>query len=470
MRGSFAFAFLVPVVTISVSVRAQAAVTGSVQRLSTGSLTDQQTSPAVSGTNVVWTDANSASGGPANYDIFMLNLLTGGLVNLTNTPTEQEVLEDIDGGSVVWTHSGAGHPGDIVLYDIASNSQTTVAFSTSTTSFQQPTVKGRYVAFVRVTADQLDIDVWDNLLGLPIAVTDDAWAQARPRLKTDLVVFEDYAAGNANILGYNLATRGPSFPIATGANPEIMPDVDGNIVVWIEQGAAGDQLFTYNLITGALQQITTVASAKNQPRISGEWIVWTDGRGGDFDLYAYNLSTGVESPLVTGPGDQALSDIDGNRVVYTDNSAGFEQVYMFTIGATPPPPPPPPPDLPFGCDPAHTDLVSGPVTLTRTTRRPVFGEGSFETVSGRDYYVCVENGLPDKSQRTSQFLFSVDGAVALSPAEFKPNDNPPHFVAAKLFADNGHHSKRDGIPHDWNASLYGAQIPTTVSITVRASK
>src|SRR5437773_319736 len=68
---------------------------GTVTRLSSGSATDQQNAPAISGNQVVWTDASTGAGG-SNFDIVSLDLANPGTpINLTNTPIDQEFLEDI---------------------------------------------------------------------------------------------------------------------------------------------------------------------------------------------------------------------------------------------------------------------------------------------------------------------------------------------------------------------------------------
>src|SRR5262249_39826930 len=160
-----------------------------------------------------------------------------------------------------------------------------------------------------------------------------------------------------DVYGWQISTSGPRFAIATGPDAQVTPDIDGNTVVYVQAVNGADQLFAFDLTTRTSRQLTSVASNKVLPRISGNRIVWSDDRSGNLDLYYYDLSTNTEDALVTGAGDQFLSDIDGNRVVYTDNSAGFEQVYLFTFADSDPPPS----DLPEGCDPSKTQLVSGPV-------------------------------------------------------------------------------------------------------------
>lgn len=482
--------------TVGAMARADAAVTGTKTQLSTGSASATQTAPAVSGTNVVWTNSTTA---PADFDIWLLDLSsTVPARNLTNSPNENEFLEDVDGNNVVWTHQSASAPGDIVVYDTTTNTRTTIATSSPTLHFEQPAIQGRYVVYVRVNS-QADIDGYDNLLGLPFArtVTNDAALQARPRVSGDVIVYEDYnaSASNGQIFGYHIATAGPSFPIAVRSTKQTQPDVDGNNVTWVDDNGAAaptgtDQIMLYDVVTKTTRQLTTVASHKIQPRLSGSRLVWTDDRAGNLDVYCYDLAAGSEEVLIGGPGDQMLADIDGARVVYTSNESGFESVYLFTISD---PPPPPPPVYPPGCDPALTDLVGSTVTMTKPAHKPVFAGASFATTSGKQYYVCVEDGLADGSQRSAHVIFAADGEVVLKPSDFKPASNPPRYVAAKLKLDSechggddgecdddddchdecdgeGHHHHVCSSKHHWGAALYGAETPAQIKVSIRVHK
>ena len=306
---------------------------GTITQLSFGSASDQQEDPAISGTRVVWTDNRQTS------DIILYDLITNGPAqNLTNTPQENEFLEDINGSHVVWTHQSSTQPGDIVLYDIESGVPNTIASSGVGLSFVSPALSQRYAVFARTTT-QVDIDGYDVLLGgaLPAQVTNDVADQARPRESGDVIVYEDYNEPHGDIFGYHVSTSGPRFAIATGAAAQTQADIDGNRVVWVSSTGPGtDQVMLQDLSSGATTQLSTVASSKRQPRVSGNWVVWADDRNGPLDLYGYNLGTGKEVSLVTGDGYQFLADIDGNRIVYTDNSAGFEQIFLLTLDTTPP--------------------------------------------------------------------------------------------------------------------------------------
>jgi beta propeller repeat protein len=478
-------------------------VSGTVTQLTTGSSTETQNSPAVSGTNVVWTNFDHTGAG--NFDIFFLDVAgSSPAVNLTNSPDDQEFLEDIDGSNVVFTHNSAATPGDIVVYDTALGASQTIAAGGASLHFEQPAIRGRYIVFLRVST-QTDVDGFDNVLGVPFnaQVTNDAAIQARPRVAGDFVVYEDYGSGSSDVFASRISTAGPPFAVAASANDEITPDIDGSTIVYVAHVGGSDQIFAYDLDTGVTRQLTTATSGKVLPRISGSRVVWADDRSGNLDLYSYDLSANREEAVVVGPGDQFLSDIDGNRIVYTSNASGFEEVYLFTISSAPPP------SLPFGCDPTKTDPVGPSVKMSDTARHAVFASQPFKTTSDKQYYACVDNGLGDGSERTAHFLFGVDGRVLLTPADFKPNANPPRHVAVALFErghnhdcnrdqdddgrepwendadDQGHgHGGGQGPQggqggdkagcgcddHVWGAALFGPHPPLTVTVTIRVAK
>jgi beta propeller repeat protein len=492
----------------------RANVAGSAQQI--GALNGStQTAPAVWTTDAVWTNLTNG-----NFDIFFVDTsTTNAPINLTNTPGENEFLEDIDSGRVVWTHTSSSSSGDIVLYTIADGSQVDVAGATSTVSFSHPAVGGRYVVYERVTS-QYDIDIYDiNTFSSPGQVTNDAAAQHLPRVSGDVVVYEDYNsdAANPETFAYHVSTSGPALRIATA--PARTPDVDGNNVVYVGRDAAGsDQLYLYDLVAGTTTPLTTVASKKQNPRISGTHIVWSDDRNGQgWDVYSYDLSTHVEDLLAGGAGDQFLADIDGNRAVFTSNASGAEQVFMFTYdtggggggtggtgggggggtggtgggggggsggtgggggggGGG---------GIPLGCDPALTDLVDGPVVITTKAKGSATGRGHFKAADGRKYFICVANGSPDGSLRTSHLLADVDDDILLTPWDFRPTANPPAYVAARIHFDGcdddddhgkGHdrddhdrgHCCNEHREHQWDATVFDGAA--SVSVTIRVAK
>lgn len=310
-----------------------AQVPGTITKLSTSDMNNQQTSPGISGSKVVWTSTESLPNNFTNFDVYLMDLSSQSLLNLTPTPNEQEFLPDISGNLIVWTHSTSTIPGDIVLYDITAGTQNTIAASNDSTYFSEPAIKGHYIAFLRnsISSSFPDVVVYNPIQGQTVASITDVSVKAHPRVGADYVVYEDYSTGHAQVKAWQISTNGPSFAISPGPDDQTTPDIDGNSVTYVQSVAGYNQLFVYDLVTQTATQLTTAVSAKVQPRISGSRIVWSDDRSGNFDIYLYDLAMQTELRLVGGPGDQYLPSIDGDRVVYTDNFSGFNQVFLFTI-------------------------------------------------------------------------------------------------------------------------------------------
>jgi beta propeller repeat protein len=476
---------------VGASVRAD--VAGTSQQL--GAIPGHtQTAPAVSGTAAVWTDFDGSS----QFDIFFVDVSTGSApVNLTGAVPGNDFLEDIDKTHVVFTHTGgpSNAPGDILMIDAATNAITNVASSDGTVHFEHPAIEGQYVVFERVTT-QFDIDVYDLTLGGSPGpqVTNDPAMQLHPRVSGDVIVYEDYGrngpGGLPDTYGYHVSTGGPNFLIAENAR---LPDVDGNSVVFVGSDAAGsDQIFLYDLSTGAApRQLTRAASSKSTPRVSGTRVVYSDNRLGTDDVWMFDFAANTDNLLAGGPGSQTTGDISGTRVVYnsTDATGANGTVWMLTLAGD---------DshdlLPPGCDPAKTKLVDGPVALSQTRRRPVYAHDKFAVTPGRKYYLCVDNGKPDRSQRSSHVLAAVDGNVVLTPSDFKPDQNPPRHVAAAIDFDHrrgddhddcaeDHHARHSrglevmrplGDEHDcnvhhWDAALF-AQPGTSIAVSIRVAQ
>ena len=451
---------------------ADANVAGSVTQLSTATssatATETQTTPAISGTGVVWTDSIQFAVGGSTSDIFYVDVASGQPArNLTNTPFEQEFLEDIDGSNVVYTHVGGASSGDIVLLDLLGGVPTTVAGSDATVRYEQPSISGNNIVYVRSLNGQYDIDGYDLLIGAPFAhtLTSDPAVQARPRISGNAVVWEDYNSGNADVYGYDLSTGAAPFPIATGPDTQEQPDVSGNTVVYVDSVSGVDQIWSYDLTTRTGHPITTAASHKISPRVSGSRVVWADDRAGNFDIYTYDLGTNFEDVLVAGPGDQILAAVSGSRVVYTSNANGLDEVFMFSVMQVLPKP-----TGPVGCDPALTDLVDGPVTLTKIGKRPTFKTEPFATVPGKTYYICVQDGLPDRSLRTMQVLISVDDENVITPSDLRPANDPPSVIAETILDGKGHgHHPQPGAKHSWTGAVFGAN-PAQITVSIRVHK
>jgi len=120
---------------------------------------------------------------------------------------------------------------------------------------------------------------------------------------------EPLAATHSTLASYVVS------PLIADSADQKWPDISGDLVVWWDERNDDGDIYSYDLETDSLKQITTNASEQCKPAVSGERIVWTDIRNGTMDIYMYD-PVGGEQPICTAAGDQDLAAIDGDIIVW----------------------------------------------------------------------------------------------------------------------------------------------------------
>ncbi len=154
-----------------------------------------------------------------------------------------------------------------------------------------PEMDGRYVVFrneFQLIPSDSDVFVHDLAEDTSAPTVDDAADQTDPDVSSDLVAYEDWTHGNADVHVYNI-TWGSVTEFATGAGNQERPRISNHYVIW------------YSSTSGSL------------------W--WRDYMGG----------TAHEIPSSTGAD---FWDIDGDTVVFTTGpSAGRSYLYEWKVGS-----------------------------------------------------------------------------------------------------------------------------------------
>ncbi len=143
----------------------------------------------------------------------------------------------------------------------------------------------------------------------------------------------------------NLGTGKTGHQITeTGNNPPYMPSVYGAYIIYLshEWGVSFDDIYLYDISTGATTQITHGGRDKKYPKIFGDIIVWQDHResyptsGGGItysgNIYMYDLSSGQETPVTRSLDYQFSPDVWGTIIVWQNKDAnGNYDIYMCDI-------------------------------------------------------------------------------------------------------------------------------------------
>jgi len=108
--------------------------------------TVQRADPAIDGDRLVWTQGFSTATNEPETDLYMMNLTTGEVITISESPGRQE-RPSISGRYIVWedTRNGVENP-DIYLYDIETRRESPICTDPSYQRY--PTVSGDYVTWI----------------------------------------------------------------------------------------------------------------------------------------------------------------------------------------------------------------------------------------------------------------------------------------------------------------------------------
>ena len=278
--------------------------------------------PAIDGDRIVWAAALNGSTDTlkSNYDVFMLDLATGAVSQIT-TDLHAQIEPRISGDTVVWLDSRNMETEefppryDVYSYDLKTG------------------VEQRLTTTTSIIEDSLSIS------GGIVAWSDARYAVQRPGKRQGIT------DQNNEVFVYDLA-KNVERRITENAGNDMQPCVDGRRVVWLRQPdplRVNCDIFLYDLQLGQETRISSSGYAVPQawPAISGNRIVWSDSRlalgnsAGDVagiavgenadngvsyfgasEIYSYDLATTTESLLIPAIEHRSTTGAGDNRLVY----------------------------------------------------------------------------------------------------------------------------------------------------------
>lgn len=139
-----------------------------------------QTDPAISGDNIVYTDSRNG-----NKDIYLYNLATRTEMDLTPGASNGQYLDDVSGSNVVYTDL-TKEGSDVYLFDVANSE--TIPLATGNYDYG-PAIDGNYVTWVRVSGTTHAIVVANLATETERILTGEGVVATEPRVSGDTIVW-----------------------------------------------------------------------------------------------------------------------------------------------------------------------------------------------------------------------------------------------------------------------------------------
>lgn len=236
-----------------------------------------------------------------------------------NHPANQE-FPDVDGQRVVWQDFRYG-PTDIFMADLNNGEITNVTNTNYNRWEVQPDIDGDIIVW-KDGYNGIGIHGMRLSTGKVFTVTEGHSDTSRPHLSGNIVVWADNRAGGEdwNIYGYDINTA-TEFVISDAPGRQQDPQIDGDLVVWWDYQ---EYVYLYHLSTGQTQTVHPAWGAR-LPDVSeaDQLVVWQDYRHGNWDIYGYDLTTDAEIPLLIAPDAQENVAIANGLLAFQSQTAGI---------------------------------------------------------------------------------------------------------------------------------------------------
>ncbi|HET6352243.1 MAG TPA: hypothetical protein VFG89_08955 [Coriobacteriia bacterium] len=243
--------------------------------------------PRISGLKVVYSRQPSASSNEDDIYVRDLSASSTGVQSRITSDTADQTNPDIAGNIVVWEDDRNGSS-DIYAYDLTTKLESIVC--TATGNQIDPSVSGSRVVYADNRANSTDWDIYvkDLKTGEEKLLVGSAGNQTNAVISGNNVVYETWTGASSSIRHIKLGTdasgkitASSSRGLSIGTANQYAPDVSGDRVVWVYQGATSSALYYYDLAVGTRHKLFSGTSLIDSPQISSSKVVYikTDSKG-----------------------------------------------------------------------------------------------------------------------------------------------------------------------------------------------
>ncbi|MFP3976154.1 MAG: hypothetical protein ACLFVK_08035 [Dehalococcoidia bacterium] len=262
---------------------------------------------------------------PPNYDIFLLDLHTNEVMQLT-TEEHAQMSPRIYGETIVWldarnqTRDQYPFPLDVYAYDLQTGEEVRVTENTTVEGYNQVAIDGSTIVWTDMRHADMD--------AVSHAGNDSSY--------------------NNEIYAYDLNT-GEERRITMSPKNDQSPDISGNSIVCLRrEGFRKANIFLYDLESGIETQVSHSGYAAFSPSIHNQRLAWTDARSSDgnttndvivnghepgADIYLFDLETQKELKLTSTKEGRVWCHpvIHGDYMVFQWNRQIGSLVYVMSL-------------------------------------------------------------------------------------------------------------------------------------------
>jgi|SRR5579871_2894756 len=270
------------------------------------------------------------------------------------------------------------------------------------------------------------------------------------------VVWDDHRNGVDCDVYWSAVTGGGDQLVVGGPGNQYLTDLDGSDVVYTNGPVGGPYNVYIVTLYGCLQSTDCANGQVCLNNACGPCKLNGQCPQGDV---CYNGECGPPQCVNNGGCNGGQVCIN-NACVPCANDNQCNQGLVCTNGSCVQPQMQKPKPDPDGCG-NGTAIVT--VEMQQPWHVPVVAGGFYVAKANHHYWVCVVNGDGDPAKRTSSFIFVNDFFTVLTPANFKPNNNPPKIVTAPLTTWPFFKWQM------WSAMLFGPHPPEAVKVKILES-